>query len=235
MFGHKVLLILMSLLVAACQSCAHAQTVPDDGRPNMSNISVGKLEISDGDGDLTGTCTIWKATDNLAVTAGHCCSSEDKLAMYVIKGEFGTPGDRVIPLLDNDDDGWDVCVMSAHMRGPSIELADHDPPLGSTVWVVGYPHGYFMMTDGFWSKRDEKAGWSAFSIDGTGGYSGSAVVDTHGKALTVLSRGYLGRGVTLGMPLEHLRAALRKASTIKVPSEEDIVGDILKPDESHKD
>jgi hypothetical protein len=205
-------------VLIACGSCTR-NPIPDAPH-TLDRPSVAKLQVYDETGDEDGTCTVWKASDTMAVTAGHCC---DKGQTYQFIGEAAIPGERIDVLLD--DDKHDICVFRAKMRGPSLHLAVRDPAVGSKVWTAGYPHGFFMIGEGYWSGRDDK-GRGSYSIDAAGGFSGSPVMTPDHHVICMLNSGYLGHSVTFGTNLDQIRSALHRASLVKL--DEEPIGE-LKP------
>lgn len=207
----KIFAVVGAALLIACSSCAH-HPVPD-APAMLAQPSVGKLLVLDETGDLASSCTVWKVDERRAVTAGHCCEDDH---FYGIEGQAAVPGDQISVLVDNDD--VDICVLAARMRGEPIQIAYTDPPIGSRVWSLGYPKGYFMIADGYWSGRI-KGNQPGFSIDGTGGFSGAPVLDSKNRAVSVLIEGYLGHSVTFGVPLEQIRIALSAARAKGLPED----------------
>lgn len=220
----KIALTLAIAVTLACGSCAR-NPVPDEPR-TLNRPTVGKLIIIDSDGNREGLCTAWKATEDLIVTAGHCCEDGHH---YMLEGDAGVPGTRIVSLVDNDK--VDVCVLHGKMRGEPIKLAHWDPQIGSKVWVAGYPKGYFMIGEGYWSGRDitDDNARAMFSIDAVGGYSGSPVLNTDGRVVAILVEGYLGASVTFGVNLNQIRIAIKKARATAVPSEDDLTGELPTP------
>lgn len=220
----KLFAILASAILIACSSCSHSP-VPDAPK-TLSPPAVGRLVILDEDGDKEGYCTVWKASATLAVTAGHCCAKDKH---YRIEGPNAIPGERIVTLVDNDDQ--DFCVFHAKMKGEPLKIAARDPAIGSRVWVAGYPKGYYMISEGYWSGRDiDTRNRAMYSIDAIGGYSGSPVMTADGKVCSILTEGYQGASVTFGTPIEQIRIAIKKARATPVPDEEE-VGELVKPDE----
>lgn len=207
---YPTILALSSILVA-CGSCV-PRSVPDS--PNtLEPQTVAKLQILKENGEKNGSCTVWKASPTLAVTAGHCCKSDN---YYTIHGAPAIEGAPVSVLVDNDT--WDVCVLHARMDGPIIPIAAQDPAIGARVWTAGYPHGVYVITDGYWSGRDgDNQGTT--SIVAAGGASGSPIMDTNGRAVGVLVSGYRGAPVTFGVPIESLRRALAQARQLDKPED----------------
>lgn len=209
----SILTAVCSLLVlAACGSCA-PRHVPDQ-LPTLARPSIGRLVVLDSAGEVRTRCTVWKLDDRLAITAGHCCMEDHH---YTIQ-EAGVPGDQITVLHDNDK--MDICVMRARMVGAPAPLAPNDPPIGARVWSAGFPHGHFMIGDGYWSGRNDE-GRGSFSIDGSGGFSGGPVMDSSGRVVSVLIEGYLGRSTTFGVPLEQIRIAISAARIADMETPED--------------
>ncbi len=181
-------------LVAQCFGCGAAS--PRVALPELYRPAVTRLEIVG-----LGKCTAWKLSEDLVATAGHCCNEG---AEYVLgSAPVGTPS----PVVLVDDDVHDVCVLRGKMAGDPIALASEDPAVGAPVWTAGYPVGWFLISSGFWSGRDED-NEGVCSVVVAGGASGSPILDVHGRAVGVLIKKIQGMdNLTLVATIEHLRAA----------------------------
>lgn len=222
MLGKRLLLLLIGVFCVACSSCYKGSV--GDFPKTTSDVAVAKLIIIDSDGDRDGTCTVWKVAEGLLATAGHCCEKDKH---YMIDGLRGVPGHDIRVLVD--DDKRDICILNGRMIGRPIRLAKQDPAIGERVWVSGFPRGYFMMTDGYWSGRDETDDELAatYSIEGIPGYSGSPVMNTNSEVVSILTHGYLGSGVTFGPNLDYIRNAIRKARLVKIKiDDDDVIGEL---------
>ncbi len=181
-------LAILIAILTACSSCAYTsqpagitsgvtpEMVPDRA-PTMMNPAVVRLLMTD-----KGQCTAWKVGENLIATAGHCCESD---GAYTTEGPHSVAG--VAPEILVDDDDHDICIMKGQIDGPVIALAKADPRVGATLWTAGYPHGVFLISDGYWSGRDED-GDGVCSVVVNPGASGSPVMNTQGEAVGILVR-----------------------------------------------
>lgn len=178
-------LLVLTLLVAGCTSCASRQT-PNDV-PTLSDPAVAQLIVSDN-GEEVGTCSVFKVGTNLALTAGHCCTEDEGVVRtYHAKGPHAVPGAELKAV--RVDETHDVCVMRGLLRGAPLQLAAHDPAVGDLVWTAGYPKGVFLISSGHWSGRDEDDDAIA-SIAVWGGASGSPVLDSDGRVVGILRAYY---------------------------------------------
>jgi hypothetical protein len=181
--------------------------------PTKSSPAVAKMELPGG-----GTCTAWKIGHNLVASAGHCCALPDSedydprkhTGVYTLKGPHAIPGSELTVLVDDDD--HDVCILRGAMRGAPINLALWDPQIGERVWTAGYPRGYFVISEGFWSGRDDDGDWGVASQFVSFGASGSPLLNVRNEAVGIVVMLIRGTdNLALMSPLEHVRAALQKA------------------------
>lgn len=201
--GYLVIAAWVVLLIS-CTSCAGVH-LPDEV-PTTSNPAVARLIVVK-DGETEGYCTVWKATDKLLVTAGHCC---DPGQDYWADGPMAYPGEMFSVAYDDDD--HDICVLKGKLRGAPIPLAYRDPDVGERVWTAGYPKKIFLITDGHWAGRDED-GDAVASVGVWGGASGSPVMNTKGQAVGVLRAYYPPMSnLSIIAPIEWLRIAVMQAS-----------------------
>lgn len=171
-----------------------------------SDPAVVKLLMMDASGN-EGQCTAWKVGTHLAMTAGHCCKPET--LMYRAIGAHAVSGGFFTSLID--DDKHDICVLRGEILGDVIPLALRDPIIGGRIWTAGYPHGTFLISDGFWAGRDDD-GQGVTSSTVWGGASGSPVMNTSGQAIGVLVAGYPGfDNMTFITVVEWARIALVQA------------------------
>jgi len=214
------------MLLMACSSCAYRQ-YPSEV-PTMSDPAVAQL-VTVEDGKESGHCTVFKVGSDLAMTAGHCCGTDedsgaslpnilgalvdlkvDKPVMtYHAKGPHAIPGAGLEVLYDDDE--HDVCLLKGKLKGAPLALALHDPALGARVWTAGYPKGQYLISSGYWSGRDEDDE-SVASIAVWGGASGSPVMDSDGRVVGVLRAYYPPlSNLAIIASLEWLRTALAQA------------------------
>lgn len=225
-FATILVVIAMVILMIGCSGCAARQT--PDGVPTMSDPAVARL-VKVTDGKEAGHCTVFKVFgDDLAMTAGHCCDTEEakepetiedllnQLADPEAKPEkvkvtYHAVGPHAVPGAEfkvlHDDDKHDVCLMRGKLKGAPLLIADTDPTIGNMVWTAGYPKGVFLISSGHWAGRDED-NESVASIAVNGGASGSPVLDSRSRVVGIL-RAYYPHMSNMAVisPLEWVRHA----------------------------
>lgn len=209
------------LFVTSCSACGKYRSE----LPTTSNPAVAQLvKVVDG---KAKHCTVFKVGDERAVTAGHCCGSEEDpdadlwallfdevpekhVITYHAQGPHAVPGAAFTVLWDDDE--HDICILRGRLRGVPLQLAAHDPALGARVWTAGYPKSDLLFSDGLWSGRDGSDEGKA-SIAVWGGASGSPVMDTDGRVVGVL-RAFKSPMSNMAFiaPLEWLRHGLMMAN-----------------------
>lgn len=203
--------LLVGTLLAHCVGC----TPLPPGTPSysVSDPAVVKLLMVDKDGEV-GQCTAWKVDAHLAMTAGHCCVDDDvPYVSYTAEGRHAVDGAEFVPVIVDAE--HDVCVLRGDIAGDVIRLATKDPQVGARVWTAGYPHGTFLISDGFWSGHDGDGDGVASTTVG-GGASGSPVMAADGHAIGVLrARFHDMDGLTFTSRLQWMRAALTRARLTK--------------------
>lgn len=199
-------ILTLSAVSLACSSCTSMpQPLSPGSAPTMSDPAVIKLLMVD-----VGQCTAWKVGPGLIATAGHCC--EDGFT-YTTEGRHTVAG--ATPTILVDDDEHDICIMKGPIAGPTIELASGDPVMGETVWTTGYPRGVFLISDGYWSGRDED-GDGVCSVVVNPGASGSPILNVRGEAVGVLVRYRPGMdNLAFVTSLAALRVDLTKAKQLQ--------------------
>lgn len=200
-------MLLVGVILVQCLGC---HTLPPETPSySVSDPAVVKLLMMDEHGD-EGQCTAWKVGTDLAMTAGHCC--DDATLNYRATGLHAVPGQSFTVLID--DDKHDVCVLRGEILGNIIPIALRDPIIGARIWTAGYPHGTFLISDGFWAGRDED-GNGVTSSTVWGGASGSPVMNADGQAIGVLVAAYHGfDSLTFISTVEWARVALVKAKQL---------------------
>jgi hypothetical protein len=101
------------------------------------------------------------------------------------------------------DDRSELCLLSVPgIKGPALELAEHQPPYGARVSYYGAPMGSYRPGEPFigdgraiGSRRFSERTWAAYSAPTIGGASGSGVY-VGGKLCGVV--------VATSMPFHHL-------------------------------
>lgn len=198
-----VLTAAMILIVTLTSACRPGQP---EGLPRLYRPSVALLNMSGPDGGRQ--CTVWKISNELLATAGHCCEPD---YTYTTTGPNAITGDNGA-INVYDDDAHDVCILRGKLRGATIALAHADPDLGDPVWTAGYPMGWFLISSGFWSGRDEN-NEGICSVVVAGGASGSPILDDAGRAVGVLIKRARGMdNLTIVSPIEWLQTAYLIAS-----------------------
>jgi hypothetical protein len=201
---HLITVITLALLTA-CSACGSTPNYVTSQAPTLSDPAVAKLSVGG-----EGTCTIWKTTDGLAVTAGHCCEPD---TMYSATGPHAVPGATFEVLFD--DDTHDVCVLRGKMLGQPITLAAFDPQIGERIWTAGYPHGKYLISDGYWAGRDEENEGICSSVVGFGA-SGSPIMNSRNESVGVLIKKFRDMdNLTFVAPIEWVKRAVAVAKTKK--------------------
>lgn len=211
-------LALVSL--AASAGCSRAYLSGDV--PSTMDPAVARL-VKVVDGETAGYCTVFKVGRNLAMTAGHCCGSQEALPeldgiditppeetiTYHAEGPHAIPGAEFKVL--HDDDVNDVCVLRGKLQGAPMSIAPFDPPVGARVWTAGYPKTHLLFSDGLWSGREDDHAKASIAV--WGGASGSPVLDQSGRVIGILVAFYPPMSnFSLIAPIEWLRAGLAFAS-----------------------
>lgn len=194
---------LLFMPLAACVS-THPGSAPTLSNPPVARLAVTSL-IDPTD---SGSCTIWKTTDGLAVTAGHCCEPGKS---YTATGPHAVPGASFEMLVDDDE--HDVCVLRGKMLGQPVGLALFDPQVGERIWTAGYPRGKYLISDGYWAGRDDNNEGVCSSVAGFGA-SGSPIMNVRGESVGVLIKRFGDMdSLTFVAPIEWVRAAVAQAKT----------------------
>lgn len=214
----SVITPLLMVLMIALQVCGCSRAAPlaPEIPPTTMLVTVGQLVRSDG-----GTCSVWKADEDLVVTAGHCCAED---LTYEIRRAAVVPGAELEVLVD--DDKADVCVLRGYMIGPPLELAPRDPDIGSLVFSAGFPRGYYIRSMGLWTGRvswtdpetKEVETGAVNSTYSQPGVSGAPLIGQDGRVVGVVQscglepdKQHILENVNIATPIEKVRNALRKA------------------------
>lgn len=198
--------VVTAVLLMTCGGC-HGSGVE---HPDLRVPAVDRLVAGDptAQGGLQFHCSVFKLSDDLVGTAGHCC---DEGLVYSI-GETGAEATVLV-----DDDTNDVCIMRGRMAGAPIPLAAHDPAIGEAVYNLGFPSGTRMLSLGYWAGRDpQNENLGACSLVVRGGSSGSPVLNMRDQLVGILVAGYRnGDSIAFVANIEQVRFALVKARLIK--------------------
>lgn len=197
-------LLLIGTVMSQCSGCTPRPL--ESPHYATSDPAVVRLHMTNLLGDA-GSCTGWKADEDLVVTAGHCCVVSN--IAYSADGDHAVLGGTFVPLIV--DEQHDVCVLRGRIKGRVIYLASQDPEIGGRVWTAGFPHEMYLISDGFWSGRNYEGNGVSSSVVGKGA-SGSPIMNAEGEAVGVLIMKF-GDMDSLGAiaPLEWVRAAIIRA------------------------
>lgn len=204
-FALTLVVVAVIVLIASCTGCQPRWYVKE--MPTTTDPAVVLMRMVDADGGST-SCTAWKLDDEHVATAGHCCKPVH--IAYWGSGPHAVEGDMFEPLIDNDDDDYDICIMRGHIHGAPLAFAHHDPAKGEPVWTVGYPHGVFLISGGYWAGRNNNR--AVASVTAYPGASGSPVFNGDGEVVGIIIE-YLEPmdNVAYMSPLERLKVMVRRA------------------------
>jgi S1-C subfamily serine protease len=153
----------------------------------IPDIPIGTMSGS-GSGIRHGQ----KYTDIL--TAGHVCElpeevislgGKQKISLFNIEGEQFS---GEIYAIDYPND---LCIIRIREKRPVLRLAKRNPKSGDHVYSAGYPHGLYEpgllhYFHGYFSGIDSiRTGY--YSFPASPGSSGSAIVDSRGNVVGVVS------------------------------------------------
>lgn len=197
--------VMLGILMVTCGSCV-GRGLRLDG-PHLYHPTVSKLNMHTPSG--RGFCTAWKIGDGLLATAGHCC---DAKYTYTLEGGYA-PDHTSSPTILVDDDVHDVCIMRGDLDGDVIALGT-EPEVGAPVWTGGYPAGWFLLSAGTWSGRDQDGRGICSSVV-TQGASGSPILDERGLAVGIVTA-TVGQidNLTIAATVKHIRTALLVSKTL---------------------
>jgi len=171
-------------------------------------------------GMATGWFLMSKGEFSTVVTAGHVCETPGTfvqgykvlqitytISTYDEKTFIGTV------LYDHDESSDDTCVMGVVGAKPKHHMTLSKTPtrqrmIGTPIWYVGYPNGSLGVFEGHVTAQMENSGYLVGSIETWMGASGSALLDSNGEALGLLSMvdGKFHHHAYF-VPVEHLWAA----------------------------
>jgi S1-C subfamily serine protease len=143
---------------------------------------VGQLKIATVDEDTgqprNGSCTAWIIGESEVMTAGHCLSNGQAMAIYNFSGLTAWT-----MAIDRNVDLGVLYVPGLH--GPALALASSDPEVGQDVYTAGYPAKIFIEGAGTWSGRDDD-GDGVVALTSYHGASGSPILNRDGQVVCVL-------------------------------------------------
>lgn len=195
-------LLLLALVFLVPQSVTARRHEFDRGMPSISYL------VQD---DLIG-CTVWSINQKqgLWVTASHCVSNWGEV------GEEGEPLPMVIGsgytikqhpaevVMVNGD--ADLALLKSEAHEPGLKLGKY-PHVGDEAVVYGYPAGrpdpvvLFLRVASVFYQYEQWPWTMLFSGHGWPGHSGSPILDTDGRVISVCQGSVVlgGRGDVGGM------------------------------------
>lgn len=156
--------------------------IVEDSEPFMLSQSSG-----------TGTVIFSSKNYSDVLTAGHVCidyffNLPDTVYAYQLFDFDGNEHEADLIAVDFESD---LCLLRVYSQTTPVAIADNRLRSGDYVQYSGYPMGLYMPESmhhfaGYYSGTD-KAGFSMFSLAVTGGSSGSAVINSDGEIVGVIS------------------------------------------------
>lgn len=206
--------ILLCLGLVACAGTG-------DRRPDFSTtteIQVSAVVAVGGHSAFAGwTGTGWYIAEDgdnsVVATAGHVCMYRgDTIGPVEVLMTFSTvsspePVDAY-PIYDHDGSPDDTCLLYVPHSAPGVIKIGPDPKQGDPVSYVGFPHGNLGTHTGTVIGLEPDNGYLIASIPVYFGASGSAVVDSRGRAVGIISVGDMTTQQRAGLvPTSYLRQA----------------------------
>lgn len=180
----RAFLTLPLVLATACNyAIPHAREAT---APISANIQI--MEGFDLGWRATGFYFATKGEYSVVATAGHVCKDSDAELLGIPKPVYQIDGHDAYVIYDHDvapED--DVCLLLVEARAPAVLSPGEQPDEGDEILYVGYPNG----TRGTYRGLVEQVtdGGTLLSIPGYFGASGSAIVDSRGYVVGILSMG----------------------------------------------
>lgn len=188
-FKNMIVSAVIAIATVIATSFAAGCTAPDVQFPSRQEMTRAdkatvKVEGVDASGSWTGTG--WFSAPDKMTTAGHVCEED---ALFSFTDYKGQPG-LAYPVMDSDTDPYDICTMQVVGYEPTVwlETADTKPKKWDPVYYVGYPNGELTVQDGYVVGYQED--YLRVAIAAYPGASGSALLNTDGEVVGVLSRFY---------------------------------------------
>ena len=183
--------------------------ITDDEQPLLLSQSTG-----------TGTSIFSNKNYSDVLTAGHVCidyffnlpGTEYHYQLFDFQGN-----EHIADLIAVDYES-DLCLLRIYEPTRALPIAEKRLTSGAYVQYSGYPMSLYMPDsmhhfNGFYSGTD-KAGFSMFSLAVTGGSSGSAVLNSDGEIVGVISSVTEGFAhLVLAPGIERIRTFIFLSST----------------------
>lgn len=194
--GFASVMLVLVMLLASCRVPAPDVPKSDPVHPRDATVFIHMTDTVSGDeGYATGWYIASDGDTAVVATAGHVC---DPGQVYGISDGVGLTDEGLLtderaafPFYDRDDAPTnDVCLLAVPGAGPVavLEVAEVSPAADDEVHYTGYPSG----TRGSYKGTVEDVasdGVLLLNIAGYRGASGSAVVNSDGRVVGILSMG----------------------------------------------
>jgi V8-like Glu-specific endopeptidase len=168
-----------ALLIAALASALLGARPPVEHLPDPANAT--HMVACQVDAKVWAIETSWYADKHIAITAAHVVASN----------RCQIEGERALVVYKND--AVDIAVLWTPAEGEGrIPIRCGKPRKGEVFHVYGYPNAEpeqkrFFVSKGTFADDPEFPGMAVFDGAGTGGQSGSAVLDSKGYAIGLLN------------------------------------------------
>jgi hypothetical protein len=201
-----VWLFVSCLSLIACLDRAPNVSVPPS--PTVAEgVSVFPLTLADG--HIYCTAFSINQRQGYWMTARHCSQISVPGFLY---GEWTA--------VVYQDMVADIAVIQSGFHAPALKIAPEVPLAGAAIFAIGYPYGIVqMVTYGRIGQvlvrvpMDETGRLSPpsmfFDLTAAPGNSGSPVMDSQGRVVSVLWGGIPGSGHTLGSLWDHVNRIYR--------------------------
>lgn len=231
-----LLTLFLAFMVSACSGCSTISRSGNRGIDNLdavgdarrATVQIGMTMLVENirgvqsihSGLATGWFLMSKGEFSTVVTAGHVCEAPGAIIqghkiiqiVYTISTYDGEAFLGTV-LYDHDESSDDTCVMGVVGAKPKHHMTLSKIPtkqrmIGTPIWYVGYPNGTLGVFEGHVTAQMEGSGYLLGSIETWMGASGSALLDSNGETLGLLSMvdGEFHHHAYF-VPVEHLWAA----------------------------
>ena len=140
----------------------------------------------------SGASVLSRKTHSNILTAGHVCIDMFNIlasaVTYTLYDYKGQAAEATIVAVDPDSD---LCLLQIKRESTPLKLAKREMTSGDRVYYAGYPLGMYMPGSahhffGYFSGVDPY-GYAMFSLPAAPGSSGSAIVNSSGELISVVS------------------------------------------------